>query len=151
MLTMLVPADPEVHGLQALLELQGSRTAARLDPRGRPVLLEAQDRTRWDGLLIRRGLQALERARSLHEPVGIYVLQAEIAACHARARRQEDTDWGRIAYLYDLLVTVNPSPVVEVNRAVAHGRAHGPVAGLAVLRAVDRSTLTGSPMYAAVR
>jgi predicted RNA polymerase sigma factor len=151
MLTTLVPDDPEVHGLQALLELQGSRTAARLDDLGRPVLLEAQDRSRWDHLLIRRGLQALDRARSLDKPVGAYVLQAEIAACHARARRAGDTDWRRIAALYDLLGTLNPGPVVEVNRAVAHGRAHGPDAGLAVLAAVDPSALTGSPLVAAVR
>ena len=150
MLTSLVPDDPEVHGLQALLELQGSRTAARLDAEGRPVLLEAQDRARWDRLLIRRGLQALDRATSLGAPVGTYVLQAEIAACHARARTPEDTDWVRIAAVYDVLVRLNPSPVVEVNRAVAHGRAHGPDAGLAVLETVDPAALPGSPLRAAV-
>jgi RNA polymerase sigma factor (sigma-70 family) len=150
MLASLVPDDAEVLGLQALLELQGSRTAARLDRAGRPVLLEDQDRARWDHLLVRRGLQALERVRGLAEPVGAYVLQAEIAACHARARRAEDTDWSRIAYLYDLLAVLTPSPIVEVNRAVAHGRAHGPEEGLAVLTGVDRSSLPGSPLFPAV-
>jgi RNA polymerase sigma factor (sigma-70 family) len=151
MLSSLVPDDPEVWGLEALLELQGSRTAARLDDEGRPVLLEDQDRSRWDQLLIRRGLRALEHAKALGAPVGAYVLQAEIAACHARARRAEDTDWARMAHLYDLLVTVAPSAVVEVNRAVAHGRAHGPEQGLAVLAGVDPHSLAGSPVYDAVR
>jgi predicted RNA polymerase sigma factor len=151
MLSALVPDDPEVLGLQALLELQGSRTAARLDSRGRPVLLDDQDRSRWDHLLIRRGLQALDRAKALDEPVGAYVVQAEIAACHARARAAAQTDWSRIASLYDLLATVAASPVVEVNRAVAHGRVHGPDSGLAVLDAVDSSSLSRSPLIAAVR
>jgi RNA polymerase sigma factor (sigma-70 family) len=135
----LVPDEPEVLGLQALLEIQGSRTHARRDADGTPVLLEAQDRRRWDQLLIRRGLAALDRAETLSlagKPVGGYVLQAAIAACHARARTAEDTDWERIAALYDVLARVAPGPVVEVNRAVAHGRAFGPDAGLAVLAAV---------------
>ena len=143
MLADLVPGEPEVHGLQALLEIQASRTRARTGPDGRPVLLEAQDRRLWDQLLIRRGLAALDRAGTLgsRRP---YVLQAAIAACHARARRAEDTDWVAIAGLYDALGRLTPSPVVEVNRAVAHGRAFGPAAGLAVLDAVDEPALAGS-------
>ncbi|MDX6325042.1 MAG: hypothetical protein QOK15_1396 [Nocardioidaceae bacterium] len=150
-LTRLVPDDPEVLGLQALLELQASRTTARLDAEGRPVLLEAQDRARWDHLLIRRGLRALQQALALGTPVGTYVLQAEIAACHARARRPEDTDWGRIASLYDLLARLSPGPVVEVNRAVAHGRASGPDDGLAILDAVGPEPFGGSHLFPAVR
>ena len=153
-LSALVPDDPEVHGLQALLELQGSRLPARHGPDG-PVLLEAQDRGRWDRLLIRRGLAALDRADALAasgRPVGRYVLQASIAACHARARRAEDTDWTRIALLYDVLAYAAPGPVVEVNRALAHGRAFGPDAGLTVLDAVAGDAgLTGSPVPFAVR
>ena len=136
MLAALAPDEPEVLGLQALLEIQGSRMAARLDEDGAPVLLEAQDRTRWDQLLIRRGLAALQQAELLAargKPVGKYFLQASIAAQHARAERAEDTDWRRIAALYDVLAEAAPGPVVEVNRAVAHGRAFGPDAGLAVL------------------
>lgn len=146
-LAHLVPDEPEVHGLQALLELQGSRLKARHDPDGTPILLEAQDRRRWDQLLIRRGLAALDRAEALArsgKPIGSYVLQAAIAACHARARRAEDTDWVAIAGLYDVLARSSPGPVVEVNRAVAHGRAFGPDAGLAVLDAV-----AGHPAVAA--
>ena len=154
-LSWLVPDDPEVHGLQALLEIQGSRLAARRDAGGRPVLLEAQDRRRWDQLLIRRGLAALAEAQRLGRsgrPVGTYVLQASIAACHARARRPEDTDWAEIARLYDVLAAAAPGPVVEVNRAVAHGRAHGADAGLAVLAAVDDDpALAGSHLLLAVR
>ena len=154
MLAALAPDEPEVHGLQALLEIQGSRTAARLDDDGSPVLLEAQDRSRWDRLMIRRGLVALERAEALAArgaPVGTYVLQAAIAAQHARAARAEDTDWARIAGLYDLLARAAPGPVVEANRAVAHGRAHGPAAGLAVLDAIDPAALRDSPLGPAVR
>jgi RNA polymerase sigma factor (sigma-70 family) len=154
MLAALAPDEPEVHGLQALLEIQGSRTAARLDDDGSPVLLEAQDRSRWDRLMIRRGLVALERAEALAArgaPVGTYVLQAAIAAQHARAARAEDTDWPRIAGLYDLLARAAPGPVVEANRAVAHGRAHGPAAGLAVLDAIDPAALRASPLGPAVR
>jgi predicted RNA polymerase sigma factor len=155
MLSVLVPDDPEVLGLQALLELQGSRLSARRAEDGTPVLLEAQDRSRWDRLLIRRGLKALDRAEALARagrPVGGYVLQASIAACHARASRAEDTDWTEIARLYDVLAYAAPGPVVEVNRAVAHGRAFGPDVGLAVLDAVaGQPALAGSPVPAAVR
>jgi RNA polymerase sigma factor (sigma-70 family) len=151
MLAALVPGEPEVHGLQALLELQASRLPARTGPDGQPVLLEAQDRGRWDQLLLRRGLAALDRAHALDEPVGPYVLQAALAACHARARRAEDTDWARIAQLYDLLATAAPGPVVEVNRAVAHGRAFGPEAGLAVLDAVDEASVAESHLLLSVR
>ncbi len=132
-LAALVPDDPEAHGLQALLELQASRTAARTTPDGVPVLLEDQDRARWDHLLVRRGLAALARAEGLGRPVGAYTVQAAIAACHARARTAEQTDWARIAALYDLLAAARHSPVVELNRAVAHGRAHGPERGLEIL------------------
>ncbi len=151
MLATLVPSEPEVHGLQALLEIQASRSRARRGPDGSPVLLEAQDRGRWDQLLIRRGLHALDRAEGLGKPVGPYVVQAAIAACHARARRAEDTDWPRIAGLYDVLARTAPGPIVEVNRAVAHGRAFGPAAGLAVLDALDGDTLVGSHLVPSVR
>ena len=135
MLAEIAPAEPEVHGLLALMELQASRMAARTDAEGRPILLADQDRARWDPLLIRRGLAALERAEKLDGGRGVYVLQAAIAACHARARRVEDTDWGRIASLYATLAQVAPSPIVELNRAVAVSMAEGPAAGLAI---VDR-------------
>ncbi|WP_309222185.1 sigma-70 family RNA polymerase sigma factor [Aeromicrobium sp. S22] len=154
MLAALAPDEPEVLGLQALLELQGSRTAARLDESGMPVLLEAQDRTRWDHLLIRRGLAALQRAEAFArrgKPVGTYFLQASIAAQHARAKQPEHTSWRRIAALYDVLAEVAPGPVVELNRAVAHGRAHGPTAGLAVLDALGPDALAGSPLVPSVR
>jgi RNA polymerase sigma factor (sigma-70 family) len=151
MLSALAPTEPEVHGLEALLEIQASRTHARRGPTGEPVLLEDQDRRRWDQLLIRRGLAALERAESLGTPVGPYVVQAAIAACHARARRYEDTDWRRIAGLYDALARIAPGPIVEVNRAVAHGRAFGPDAGLAVLDQLDDSGLNGSHLLPSVR
>ncbi len=154
MLAALAADEPEAHGLQALLELQGSRMRARLDERGEPVLLEAHDRSRWDRLLIRRGLAALRRAESLAArgtPVGRYYLQAAIASQHARAVRAEDTDWRRIAALYDVLARAAPGPVVEVNRAVAHGRAFGPVAGLAVLEQVDPAALGDSPQVPSVR
>ena len=154
MLAALAPDEPEVLGLQALLEIQGSRTAARLDAAGSPVLLEAQDRTRWDRLMIRRGLAALARAEQLAArgtPVGKYFLQASIAAEHARTERPEDTDWRRIATLYDVLAQAAPGPVVEVNRAVAHGRAYGPDAGLAVLDAVDAAALGDSALEPSVR
>ena len=149
-----VPDEPEVLGLQALLEIQGSRIPARLDDDGTPVLLEAQDRTRWDRLLVKRGLAALARAEELAargRPVGRYFLQACIAAEHARAERAEDTDWHRIAAYYDVLATAAPGPVVEVNRAVAHGRAHGADAGLAVLDAVRPDALGDSPLVPSVR
>ncbi|RYB88441.1 sigma-70 family RNA polymerase sigma factor [Nocardioides glacieisoli] len=154
MLASLAPDEPEVLGLQALLELQGSRVRARLSPTGEPVLLEDQDRSQWDELMIHRGLAALAHASSLAArgiPVGRYFLQASIAAEHARAAHAADTDWARIASLYDVLAGVAPGPVVEVNRAVAHGRAHGPDAGLAVLAAIDPSALVDSPLVPSVR
>ncbi len=151
MLAELAPAEPEVHGLQALLELQASRMRARTGPRGEPVLLEAQDRRLWDQLLLRRGFAALDRAEALGRPVGPYVLQAALAACHARARRAEDTDWARIAGLYDVLAELAPNPVVEVNRAVAHGRAFGPHAGLDVIEAIDDTLLPESHLLLSVR
>jgi RNA polymerase sigma factor (sigma-70 family) len=130
MLAELLPKEPEVHGLVALMEIQASRTRTRVGPSGEPVPLLEQDRARWDQLLIRRGLAALERAEALGGALGPYALQAAIAACHARARSAEETDWGRIAALYDLLLRLGPSPVVALNRAVAHAMAFGPAAGL---------------------
>jgi RNA polymerase sigma factor (sigma-70 family) len=131
----LAPDEPEVHGLLALMELQASRLPARAGPSGEPVLLNDQNRARWDRLLIRRGLAGLARARAAaaarREPPGPYALQAAIAACHARAAAPEDTDWSRIAALYALLARAAPSPVVELNRAVALAMAYGPAAGLA--------------------
>jgi RNA polymerase sigma factor (sigma-70 family) len=135
MLAGLAPAEPEVHGLVALMELQSSRAAARVDAQGKPVLLMDQDRMRWDRQLIRRGLAALERAMALGGEPGPYRLQAEIAACHARAAVAQDTDWKRIAAIYEELARVAPSPVIELNRAVAVSRAYGPAEGLAI---VDR-------------
>jgi RNA polymerase sigma-70 factor, ECF subfamily len=129
-LAQLAPAEPEVHGLVALLEIQASRIPARIDEAGRPVLLLDQDRARWDRLLINRGLAALEKALDLGGERGPYALQAAIAACHARAFRAGDTDWARIAALYGVLAAVMPSPVVELNRAVAISMAYGPQAGL---------------------
>lgn len=151
MLAALVPDEPETLGLQALLEIQASRLRARVGAGGVPVLLEDQDRRRWDQLLIRRGLDVLARAERLGKPVGPYVVQAELAACHARARTAEQTDWPRIAELYDVLAGVAPSPVVEVNRAVAHGRAFGPEAGLAVLDELYDGPLVRSHFLPAVR
>ncbi|HEY0823815.1 MAG TPA: sigma-70 family RNA polymerase sigma factor [Ramlibacter sp.] len=135
MLAEIAPREPEVHGLLALMELQASRLAARTDAEGRPILLADQDRARWDPLLIRRGLAALEKAQGLGGGRGIYALQAAIAACHARARSAQETDWNRIASLYGELAAVARSPVVELNRAVAVAMAQGPAAGLAI---VDR-------------
>src|SRR5437879_2087338 len=129
-LAELEPADPEVHGLVALMEIQASRLRARVGPSGEPVLLLDQDRTRWDRLLIRRGLTALERAERLGGAMGPYALQAAIAACHARAATAAETDWPRIVALYDAVAQLAPSPVVELNRAVAVGMAFGPAAGL---------------------
>lgn len=128
----LAPAEPEVHGLVALMELQASRLRARVGASGEPVLLLDQDRGRWDHLLIGRGLAALARAESLAEARGPYTLQAAIAACHARARAAADTDWGKIAELYAELAQLTPSPIVELNRAVAVGMAFGPEAGLEI-------------------
>ncbi len=134
MLAELAPAEPEVAGLLALMELQASRTAARTDAQGQPVLLAEQDRRRWDRLLIRRGLAALAHGEQMAAAArGPYLLQAAIAACHARADRWDDTDWPHIAVLYGELAQASPSPVVELNRAVAVAQAHGPAAGLAIL------------------
>jgi RNA polymerase sigma factor (sigma-70 family) len=132
----LVPNEPEVHGLVALMEIQASRLRARVGPKGDAILLLDQDRARWDHMLVRRGLAALERAEKLGGPPGPYALQAAIAACHGRARTAEETDWGRIASLYDALSEVTPSPVVELNRAVAIGMAFGPAAGLDLVDAL---------------
>jgi RNA polymerase sigma factor (sigma-70 family) len=126
----LVPDESEVHGLVALMEIQASRTRARIDAQGRPVLLLDQDRSRWDLLLIRRGFAALERAQALGGASGPYALQAALAACHARAHSAEQTDWAQIVALYEVLARVTPSPVVELNRAVAVGMAFGPAAAL---------------------
>ena len=154
MLSALAPHEAEVHGLQALMEIQASRAPARTDAQGRPVLLMAQDRGRWDRLLIRRGLAALAQAESLcsaaqqlqqqqhhqqqqqQQPLGPYALQAAIAACHARALRAEDTDWLRICALYDALMQRQASPVVALNRAVAVSQAHGPAAALPLVQAL---------------
>ncbi|HEX3111793.1 MAG TPA: RNA polymerase sigma factor [Candidatus Eisenbacteria bacterium] len=135
-LAELLPEEPEVHGLIALLEIQVSRTPARVGPSGEPILLLDQDRSRWDPLLIRRGLAALERAEALGGADGPYALQAAIAACHARARVADETDWARIAALYGRLAERTPSPVIELNRAVAIGMAQGPAAGLTHLDAI---------------
>jgi RNA polymerase sigma-70 factor, ECF subfamily len=136
-LAELAPAEPEVHGLVALMEIQASRLDARRGPDGAPVLLGDQDRSRWDPLLIVRGRRALERAEALPGPLGPYGLQAAIAACHARALRPEETDWVRISALYDALAQISGSPVVELNRAVALGMAFGPEAGLKLLKEIE--------------
>ncbi len=143
MLARLAPQQAEVWGLLALLEIQSSRSAARTDTHGEPVLLAEQDRSRWDRLLIRRGVEALAEAERLAAQPGSYQLQAAIAACHARAARAEDTDWARIAALYAELMRVAPSPVVELNRAVAVSMQAGPAAGLAIVE-----TLMGEPALA---
>ena len=135
-LAELAPKEPEVHGLVALMEIQASRLGARIGPSGEPVLLLDQDRGRWDQLLIRRGLAALERAEKLGGALGLYALQAAIAACHARARTPAETDWARIVALYDALTRLAPSPVVELNRAVAVAMAFGPAAGLELVDAL---------------
>ena len=132
----LTPAEPEVHGLVALMELQASRMRARTGPDGEPVLLLDQDRARWDHVLVGRGLAALRRAEQAGAGLGPYGLQAAIAACHARARTAEETDWVRIAALYEALAELAPSPVVELNRAVAVSRAYGPAAGLEIVDAL---------------
>jgi RNA polymerase sigma factor (sigma-70 family) len=135
-LAELAPGEPEVHGLVALMELQASRAKARVDSEGEPILLLDQDRGRWDHLLVGRGLTALSRAEKLGGALGPYALQAAIAACHARARTAAETAWPRIAALYDALAAIEPSPVIELNRAVAVGMAFGPVAGLEILDAL---------------
>ena len=132
----LVPNVPEVHGLVALMEIQASRAHARVGPKGEPILLLEQDRTRWDHVLIRRGLVALQRAEELGGGLGPYALQAAIAACHARARTAAETDWEGIAALYDALAQLTPSPIVELNRAVAVAMAFGPAAGLEIVDAI---------------
>lgn len=139
-LAELAPQEPEVHGLVALMEIQASRAAARMGPAGEPILLLEQNRARWDQLLIRRGLAALARAEALGGAYGPYALQAAIAACHARARTAPDTDWVRIAALYDALAQLAPSPVVELNRAVALAMAFGPATGLELV-----DTLSAEP------
>jgi RNA polymerase sigma factor (sigma-70 family) len=136
-LTGLVPNEPEVHGLVSLMEIQASRSRARVGPRGEPILLLDQDRGRWDHVLVRRGLAGLERAEQLGGSLGPYALQAAIAACHARAHTAEETDWERIAALYDALAQITPSPVVDLNRAVAVGMAFGPAAGLELVDALS--------------
>ena len=148
----LAPMEPEVHGLVALMEIQASRAAARVGANGEPILLLDQNRALWNRLLIQRGLAALERAERLRPDRGTYTLQAAIAACHARARQASDTDWRRIASLYDELAALQPSPVVELNRAVAHGMAFGPAAGLVIADAVANSPLLkGYPYLPGVR
>jgi RNA polymerase sigma factor (sigma-70 family) len=151
-LAALTPREPEVHGLLALIELQASRLRARVGPGGEPVLLADQDRSRWDGLLVQRGLAGLARAEALGAPLGTYTLQAAIAACHARAASVEQTDWVRIVALYDALVALTGSPVVELNRAVAVAMAFGPEAGLELLDPLeDDPALAGYHPLAAVR
>lgn len=141
-LAELAPQEPEVHGLVALMEIQASRLRARVGPSGEAILLLDQDRMKWDLLLIRRGFAAIARANAIGRPLGFYALQAGIAACHARARVAADTDWAQIAMLYDALVRVAPSPVIELNRAVAVGMAHGAAEGLKIVDALaDEPTL----------
>jgi RNA polymerase sigma factor (sigma-70 family) len=152
MLAELAPAEPEVHGLVALMEIQASRSPARTGPDGEPILLLDQDRRRWDQLLIRRGLAALERAERLGGTLGPYALQGAIAACHARARTAGETDWQRIAALYDALGQVAPSPIVELNRGVAVGMAFGPAVGLEVVDGLrDEPALASYHLLPAVR
>jgi RNA polymerase sigma factor (sigma-70 family) len=151
-LAELAPAEPEVHALVALMELQASRLRARLGPAGEPILLLDQDRARWDWLLIGRGLRALERSAALGLPPGSYRLQAEIAAVHARAREPHQTDWRRIAALYQALLTQQPSPVVELNRAMAVAMADGPAAGLELVdRLAEAPALEGYHLLPSVR
>ena len=135
-LAELTPQEPEVHGLVALMEIQASRTRARITPTGEPVVLFDQNRTQWDQLLIHRGLTAIERAHKLNAARGPYLLQAEIAACHARARTPPETDWPRIVILYTELAQLTPSPVIELNRAIAVSMADGPQAGLTLVDAL---------------
>lgn len=148
----LVPDEAEVHGLLALMELQASRTKARLDSKGEPVLLLEQDRSKWDRLLVTRGLAALDRAMSLRSPLGPYTLQAALAACHARARTAEQTDWERIVALYDALVELTGSPVVALNRAVAVSMAYGPAEALPLVDALTKeAALRGYHLLPTVR
>jgi RNA polymerase sigma factor (sigma-70 family) len=148
----LAPNEPEVHGLVALMEIQASRLRARVGPSGEPVVLLDQNRAKWDRVLIQRGLAALERAESLGGALGPFALQAAIAACHARARTAEETDWGRIASLYLALGQVTPSPIVELNRAVAVSMARGPAAGLEIVDALtSEPTLANYHLLPSVR
>ena len=148
----LAPQEAEVHGLVALMEIQASRLRARVGPSGEPVLLLDQDRARWDWVLVRRGLTALDRAEQLSSNQGYYTLQAAIAACHARARAAEDTDWRRIAALYGALGTLAPSPIIELNRAVAVAMAFGPQAGLEIADALaGESSLKAYHLLPSVR
>jgi len=148
----LMPDQPEVHGLVALMEIQASRVRARTGGAGEPVLLLDQDRRGWDRLLIRRGLAALERAQALGGAFGPYTLQAAIAACHARATTPDETDWAEIAAIYEVLARVSPSPIVDLNRAVAVGMAHGPARGLAMVEPLNgERALDGYPQLPAVR
>src|SRR5437660_2342901 len=151
-LAELTPSEPEVHGVVALMEIQASRLGARVGPSGEPILLLDQDRARWDRLLIRRGLAAVERAEMLGGALGPYALQAAIAACHARATTAAETDWPRMVALYDAAVQLAPSPVVELNRAVAVGMAFGPAAGLDLVDAiVTEASLASYHLLPAVR
>jgi RNA polymerase sigma factor (sigma-70 family) len=151
-LAELIPKESEIHGLVALMEIHASRLRARVGPSGEPVPLFEQDRARWDHILVRRGLAALARAEALGGALGPYALQAAIAACHARARTPEETDWGRIAALYDALAQLAPSPVVELNRAVALGMAFGPATGLEIVDALTAEpSLKGYHLLPAVR
>jgi predicted RNA polymerase sigma factor len=143
-LAELAPREPEVHGLIALMEIQASRAGARVGPAGQPILLLEQDRARWDQLLIRRGLAALVRAEALGGTLGPYALQAAVAACHARARTAGETDWVRIVALYDALAQLTPSPVVDLNRAVAVSMAFGPSAGLEIVDELNTDARLGS-------
>jgi predicted RNA polymerase sigma factor len=151
-LAELTPSEPEVHGLVALMEIQASRFGARVGPDGEPILLLDQNRGRWDRLLIGRGLASLAKAEKLGGAHGPYALQAAIAACHARAVRAEDTDWARIAGLYAVLGTITPSPIVELNHAVAVSMAFGPQAGLDLIDdLVERKVLDGYHLLPSVR
>jgi RNA polymerase sigma-70 factor, ECF subfamily len=151
-LAELTPHEPEVHGLVALMEIQASRARARTGPSGEPILLFDQNRAHWDQLLIRRGLSAIERARRVRGPRGPYLVQAEIAACHARAQKAEETDWNRIVTLYAELAELAPSPIVELNRAVALSMAEGPAAGLEVVdRLRSESSLSNYHLLPSVR
>ena len=151
-LAELTPEEPEVHGLVSLMEIQASRLHARIGPTGEPILLLDQDRSRWDQLLIGRGLAALQHAQHLTRSPGPYALQASIVACHARAAVAEDTDWPRIAALYQLLAEIAPSPIVELNRAVAISMAEGPEAGLAIVDALaGEPSLKGYHLLPSVR
>jgi RNA polymerase sigma factor (sigma-70 family) len=152
MLAELAPNEPEVHGLVGLMEIQASRTRARTGPAGEPILLPDQDRARWDQLLIGRGLVSLERAERLGGALGPYALQAAIAACHARAPTADETDWARMAALYDALSQIAPSPIVELNRGVAVGMAFGPAAGLEIVDGLaGEPSLTTYHLLPAVR